>query len=78
MMSHSFNIVAVGDTTNAQVTVLANGVSTSETITQATGTSGWIDLGTFTFTGSGNETVTLTNLGSGYLRANTVQFVQVG
>jgi len=69
-----YNLIVSGDTTSAKVSVLANGATTSQTITQATGTSGLISLGTFYFNGSGNESVSLTNLSSGELRANAVQF----
>ena len=69
-----YNVVASNSSSSAQVNVVANGTSTSQTISQATGTSGFIALGTFYFAGTGGEKVTLKNLGSGSLRSDEVVF----
>jgi hypothetical protein len=72
-----YNVVAAGSSTSAQLTVLANGLTHTQTISQTTGTSGFISLGTFYFAGTGGESVTLKQLGTGNLRSDEVVFTKV-
>jgi hypothetical protein len=71
-----YKVVASGSSTNAKVSVIANGRTTNQNMNFTTGTSGFVDLGTFYFNGSGSEHVKLT--GNGVLRADAVRFTKVG
>ena len=63
-------------TTNAIASVGSNAGTNTFSINQATGTSGWVTLGTFAFDGVGPEFVSLRNGNStGALRADAVRFL---
>jgi hypothetical protein len=69
-----WNVVAPNGDPAATVDVNAE-TSGSTIIDQTTGTSGWVDLGTFTFAAGATGNVALTSSGTGSARANTVKFV---
>jgi beta-glucanase (GH16 family) len=64
-----------GSDTNAQVDVSANGTTGSQGLNLGTGSSGWVSLGTFTFSGAGGEFVRIRR-GNSWVRADAVRFEQ--
>jgi beta-glucanase (GH16 family) len=63
-----------GNATAATYAVTHDGVSTEVTVNTQTGSSHWVDLGTYTLTAGQPQSVTLRGSG-GFLRADTVRFV---
>jgi subtilisin-like proprotein convertase family protein len=62
--------------TNATLTINHNGANDSQSI-NLTGASGFVDLGVFTFSGSGTEFLRLSQTTAGTLRADAVRFTKV-
>ncbi len=63
-----------GNATAAVYTVTHDGTATSTTVNTQTGSSHWVDLGTFTLSTGQTQKVSLSGTG-GVLRADTVRFV---
>ncbi|MCU1423501.1 MAG: hypothetical protein JWN36_3152 [Microbacteriaceae bacterium] len=65
-----------GNATAATYTVTHDGTTTSTTVNTQTGSSHWVDLGSYTLSAGQTQRVTLGGTG-GTLRADTVRFVPV-
>lgn len=72
-----YKIVHANNTTNAQITIVHQGIVDTQTLNMTTGVSGFVTLGTFYFSGNGNEYVQLTAGSSGNLRADAVKFARL-
>jgi hypothetical protein len=70
-----YRVVGSGSATAAQVTVTHAGGVAASTWSLATGTPGWVDLGTFAFDGVGQ--VEASRTGTSLLRADAVRFEPV-
>jgi beta-glucanase (GH16 family) len=64
-----------GNSTAATYTVVHDGTSSSVTADTSTGSSRWVDLGTYTMTSGQTQSVSLT-ASTGILRADTIRFVR--
>ena len=74
-----YNPAATGASTDVLVTIANNGKTHTFTINEASGTPGYITLGSFYFAGNGNEYVTISQgTTAGALYASAAQFVGVG
>lgn len=62
---------------NATVTINANGSNFILPMNFQTGTAGFVDLGTYTFSGSGTEFLRLSQSTAGTIRADAVRFVRL-
>lgn len=73
-----YNVVNANSTTNARVSLVHNGITEpDQTLNQTIGTSGYVTLGSFYFSGSASEYVQLSKTGSGNLRADAVRFTRL-
>jgi hypothetical protein len=72
-----YKVVHANSTTNATASVIHNGTTFSQTIDLSTGTSGFVNLGSFQFSGDGSEMVKLVRGNSGNLRADAVRFTKL-
>lgn len=70
-------VIATGNATNVEITVASGGKTRVYKVNMATGTSRWLTLGKFYFSGSGEEYVQIRNAGTtGRLRTDAVQFFE--
>jgi len=60
----------------ASLTVNYNGGASTATVDYTSGSSGWVDLGTFPFAAGSDGNVTLNYSGNGYARTSMVKFVR--
>jgi hypothetical protein len=63
--------------TNSRVDVTHNGGTSTTFHDYTTGTTGWVKLGTWSFSSGFNGSVKLTGSGNGNARADAVKFVRV-
>jgi len=70
-----YKVQASSSDTNAKISVSHDSGTAVSYVDYTTGTSGWVSLGTYNFTGGGTYTVT-NERSNGYLRADAVRFVQ--
>jgi VCBS repeat-containing protein len=71
-----YNVVNAASESSAQVSVIHNGTTDSQTIDQSTGVSGFVTLGNFYFNGGPGEFVKLSHSSTNNLRADAVRFSQ--
>jgi hypothetical protein len=60
----------------ARLTIQHLGGSTTKTINFATGSTGWVDLGSYPFAVGAGGSLTNTNSGAGCTRTSMVKFVR--
>ena len=73
-----YNVVRRGSVTDGLVEITHGGQVSAQTLNQSAGVAGWVSLGSFEFTGGGDERVSLSSVGLGFLRADAVRFSPVG
>jgi len=72
-----YKIVHVNSDTNSRVEVTHNGGTATTFLDYTTGTTGWVKLGTWSFSSGFNGSVKLTGSGNGNARADAVKFVRL-
>ncbi len=74
-----YNPATAGASTDAKITVVQNGTTTTFTVNEASGTPGYVVLGSFYFAGTGGEYVSISQgATAGLLYASAVQFAREG
>lgn len=71
-----YKIVSTGNDTNARIDVTHNGGTSTQFLNYATGTTGWVKLGTWSFSSGESGTVKVIR-GNGNARADAVKFLRV-
>jgi hypothetical protein len=71
-----YKVFSSTNTTNAQVTIVHQGIVDTRTLNMATGASGFVTLGTYYFSGNGDEYVRIAAVAAGNLPADAVKFAR--
>lgn len=72
-----YKIMNANSDTNSRIDVRHNGGTATQFLNYTTGTTGWVKLGTWSFSSGFNGSVKLTGSGNGYARADAIKFVRV-
>lgn len=72
-----YKVVHANSDVNSRIDVTHNGGTSTQFLNYTTGTTGWVKLGTWSFSSGFNGSVKLTRGGPGYARADAVRFVRV-
>jgi hypothetical protein len=73
-----YKVANAANQQNATLSINHNGTLDTQSINLASGTSAWVELGTFQFSGAGGEFIKLSQSTAGTIRADAVRFTKVG
>lgn len=72
-----YKIVHSNSDTNSRIDVTHNGGTSTQYLDYTSGSTGWVKLGTWSFSSGFNGSIKLTGSGNGYARADAVRFLRV-